>query len=202
VGGLDPIADLVATAFAALRSHYGHDVVALFLAGVFAWSGAAKLRRPQLAALAIADFGLVQRPRRLYGLALGFLEIGLACALAAEPGMPLVLGAVSLALVAFTVLVARAVWRSESFACFCFGGGDEVSSATLLRNLALLALVALLWSPTPGAAPAPSGAPALSALVAIAALATTALLGRVPRLFGWNREVREHFESRAREATT
>ncbi len=199
MGGLDPILDLAASAVAALRSSHGHDVVSLFLAGVLAWSGVAKLHRPLPAALAIADFGLVKRPRRLQGVALGLFELGLAVAVAADPTSELVLAMLSLTLLAFTALIARALSRSESFACFCFGGDDELSRATLARNLGLLALVALLWSSPTASGPPPAAAPLLSALIAVAALMATALLARLPRLLRWNWEVRDHFESRARE---
>jgi len=203
VGGLHPIVDLVADAVAALRSQYGHEVVALFLAGVLIWSGAAKLRRPRLAALAIADFGLVRHPRRGYGIVLGLAELGLAASLAPQPRMPLVLGAVSFALLAFTAVVARALWRSDRFACFCFGGEEELSRTSLLRNLALLGLLAFLWTPIAGGpVSAPPGTWTLMILIALGGLATAALLARVPRLLRWNREVREHLESRAREVVT
>ena len=146
MGGFEPIADLVNAVWVAVRSPDGQDVVVLFVAGVLVLSSVAKLRHPRLAALAIADFGLVGRPQRAYGIALGLFELGLAGALVIQPGSPVVLGALSLTLLVFTGLIVRALRGSERFACFCFGGEEELSRATLLRNIVLLVLVAVLWT--------------------------------------------------------
>ncbi len=56
-----------------------------------------------------------------------------------------VVGAVATALfVVYTVLVARVLRTGDSVECHCFGslGGDRVTSATLARNLVLVALAA------------------------------------------------------------
>lgn len=199
--GLEPIRQLIAAALGALQSHPDYEAATLVLAGVFAWSGLAKLRRPRLAAMAIADFGLVDRPRRWQGMALGLFELGLGAAIAIGQGMTVVLGLACLTLLALTALLLRALGRSESFACFCFGGEEKLSRATLVRNLALLALAGLLWSASLGTAERLGSWEEfwLTAIVAAGALASSALIARVPRLLRWNWEVRDHFEARARE---
>lgn len=204
MGGFEPIADLVNAVWVAVRSPDGQDVVVLFVAGVLVLSSVAKLRHPRLAALAIADFGLVGRPQRAYGIALGLFELGLAGALVIQPGSPVVLGALSLTLLVFTGLIVRALRGSERFACFCFGGEEELSRATLLRNIVLLVLVAVLWTAPVGGGSADTapGSSVLTLFIAIGALGTAALLARVPRLLRWNWEVRAHFEARAPEAIT
>lgn len=203
MGGLEPIGEFIASVFYVLRSHPGYEAATLFLAGIFVWSGLAKLRRPGLAAMAIADFGLVARPRPWQGLGLGLFELGLGAAIVVGQAMSLVLGLACITLAAFTALVLRSVRRSESFACFCFGGEEELSRATLARNLGLLALALLLWSAAVGSAERLGTGEELwlTALVAMGALASSALVAHVPRLLRWNWEVEDHFEARARECT-
>ncbi len=200
MSGFEPIADIVSDVVNALRSHPGYEAATLFLGGVFAWSGAAKIRRPTLAAMAIADFGLVINPRGWHGVVIGTLELGLALALIIGQGMPVVLTLTCGLLAVFTLLVAVALRRRQSFACFCFGGEEELSRATLIRNLLLVALSTLLLSAALVSADR-LGDPKmllLTAMLAITALAMTALLTRLPKLLRWNSEVRDHFEERAR----
>lgn len=58
-----------------LRQGSLHGVAVFFLAFVFAWSGIVKIRSPKLAALAMADFGVIRTVKRGFGTALGVVEL-------------------------------------------------------------------------------------------------------------------------------
>jgi hypothetical protein len=114
------------------------------LAAVFATSGALKVRHPFPSALALRRFGLVRRLRPRLGRALGAAELALAAALifSPRPQVPLLLAAILL--LAFVVLIGRALLRGERFACGCFGEGAEtISWTTAGRTASLLGAAAL-----------------------------------------------------------
>ena len=146
-GGLNTIWQGIESGLSALSSQPAFGSAALFLALVFAISAMPKLRKPELAAMAIVDFGVTEQSHRSAGLALGGGEMALAVALAAAAGMasharaiPMVLAGILLW--SFVVLIGRALRAPERFSCFCFGSSeDSISALTLLRagGLALLA---------------------------------------------------------------
>ena len=170
-----------------------HAAGVWLLAIVFAVSGAAKLRRPLPAALAMSDFGLVPSPERRYGIAAGTVEAALAVALAAAAvahatAVPLVAFAAAL-LWLFTALLASAVRADRAMACACFGNGDQVGRSTVLRTAALAIFATLLTVAGADAAASESVATVVRELCLAAALAGAALLlARTPRLVRWNRD--------------
>ncbi len=123
----------------------------LVLAGVFLAAAAPKLADPAGFAAAIANYRAF--PDALVNLVATIvpaLELVAAIALLTpwRRGGALLLGAL---LLGFTALLAISLGRGIDVACGCFGGaaelagaGDPVSPLHLLRNLGLLALVALV----------------------------------------------------------
>lgn len=164
------------------------------LAGVFAWSGIAKLRRPVLAALAMAEFGVAQKPRRMHGVALGVGEALLSCALVAAAvaesrviRVPVLAGA-ALLLWLLVVLITRSLSRGRTFVCFCFGDSEsKLSGTTLLRTAALAVLASILLVAVFGRPDRVSAASVvlLQAESAAALLGTVALVAQFPRLTRW-----------------
>lgn len=137
------------------------------LAATFAWAGAAKLGRPAETAEAFSDLGL-PRPAAL-ARAVPAVELLLAVALLAAPGAGAAVALVLL--VAFCVVLVRALRGGVEVRCACFGqaGGPPLSWVDLVRNglLGLLAAFAL----TAGLEPR------LPSLVAVAAVAIEWLAG-------------------------
>lgn len=143
-------------------------VAAWLLAGVFAWAGAAKARRPLDTAAALRRLGLpAARP---LAVAVPGVELGLALVLVVRPAAGGVAALVLLA--AFSAVIGRAVRLQLDVGCGCFGSARNgpVSGVELLRNglLAVLALAAL-------AAPAPV-TPDLPALVTATSAAVVGLV--------------------------
>ncbi len=133
----------------------------LVLAGVFLAAAAPKLADPAGFAAAIANYRAF--PDALVNLVATIvpaLEVAGALALLSpwRRGGALLLGAL---LLGFTALLAISLARGIDVSCGCFGGADGTSAAEtgdpvrplhLLRNLGLLALVALsLAEPRPPA---------------------------------------------------
>lgn len=187
-GGLDTISRGVSSAIGALGEQAFFGTACLALALVFVFSAVPKLRKPELAALAIVDFGVTQRAHPLAGFSLGAGELALACCLAlaaavtpvAARATPPALAAVALWI--FVALIARALRTPERFECFCFGEGEQISIRTLLRTSLLGVLASVL---TVAAFQVPSGSPSATSLafnlvIAGAALGTLALLSRIP----------------------
>jgi hypothetical protein len=142
VDGLRALAELLGDAVARSAESDVAAVLRLYLAGIFAYAGIAKLRRPWPSALALVNFGLTTRPRRGAGRAVGLAEVATAVLLLVPAPVALLgaAGAVGL-LGTFTVLLARSLRRGERFPCSCLGQDDEdLSPATLVRTSALLAL--------------------------------------------------------------
>jgi hypothetical protein len=146
VGGLKAILDGLNDGITWFRTPDVHSTALWFLAGVFVWSGTAKLRRPTLAALALVDFGLTGRVKPRLGVALALSEICLAgslilAAFEGEPFQTLSASAATVFLATFVALITRGLARGERFACFCFGGASSgLSLLTLTRAVALMAL--------------------------------------------------------------
>lgn len=198
--GLDWVSDAAESVLAVLRAGPGQDIAAWFLGLVFIWSGSAKLRKPRLAALAMADFGVVRRTRRWQGLALGAAESSLGvCVLLSVGALPLV--GITALLWVFCAVIAKALIAGERFPCLCFGDEASIlSSKTLIRALALAILAVVIVS-APQAPTLSVGTLTstswLALVVSSSALAVSALLGRVGVLMSSNAEVVEHFRARA-----
>lgn len=160
-----------------------------FLAAIFVVSGATKVRRPALAAMAMADFGVVRRVRPPLGLLVGLAELGLAAALAlgiwADPlARPTAIVAAGV-LWLFALLIARSLQAGDRFACFCFGESDDrLSGLTLARTagLALLATGLALAGAFPTGLP-DAGTASVQLVTALALLGAIALGRHVPALW-------------------
>lgn len=190
MSGFAPLLALAGSGVNALRSPAAIGVAAWLLAGVFTWSGLAKVRRPSLAAMAIVDFGLVRWVQPALGGLLGAAELLLALALALGLWRGFVLGAASALLWLFALLILRSLRQGAHFSCFCFGEADgALSRWTLIRtmSLALLATTATLIASKGPATTLQASFDTAQPIAALALLGTFALLHDVPRLLRWNR---------------
>ncbi|GAA3635297.1 hypothetical protein GCM10022200_18260 [Microbacterium awajiense] len=154
----------------------------LILAGVLVWSGIAKLRHPDDLS-GWAELGVPKVFRRTWLLRLHpWGELALAVALVLLGGwLGLAAALVALVLmVAYLVLVARAVSAASDSSCACFGDRKPVTRATVTRNAWLVALAvgvaAVIW-----ATPLLGGAVVVAAsepwwIVALAVAAVTVAL--------------------------
>ncbi len=124
----------------------------LILAGVLVWSGVAKLRHPDDLA-GWAELGVPKAFQRTWLLRLHpWGELALALALIVLGGwLGLAAALVALALMlAYLVLVARAVSSASDSSCACFGDRKPVTRVTVVRNAWLVALAtgvaAVIWT--------------------------------------------------------
>ena len=113
-GGLDAIGGALSAAFDALSAPGAFGVLAVALAFVFFISAVPKLRRPEIAAISIVDFGIGKRASRSAGLLLGCYELALAGLLLVSPLLTTIAREVltvisALTLLCFTALIARAL---------------------------------------------------------------------------------------------
>jgi len=147
------------------------SAAALLLAGVFAWTAAAKLVAPARTAASFKALGLPIP---------GLFARGVPAAEAATTALLLVApragGVLAIALLAaFSAFVITALRAGTTAGCGCFGAqataGDDLSWIEPLRNL-LLALLAALTLPA-----AALVRPGVSAVVAVGSLATSGFLG-------------------------
>jgi hypothetical protein len=163
-------------------------LVGLALVGfVFIWSGAVKLRKPWLTAMAMVDFGLIRQPR--VGLATvaaaGELALGLALMASSWAPFPAVVVMAALAsavLWAFAAMILIALHSGRSFACFCFGDPDDHLSRGTLYRTAGLAIVASLVTTTAAVGPSTPGLEEwVLALISAAAVLGTLVLAENSR---------------------
>jgi len=155
---------------------------------VFVWSGATKLRRPRLAAMAMVDFGVVRRPSAGLGLGLGAVEVGLGLLLLSGRTTTAALATATALLVLFSALLARSLAAGASFPCQCFGGEDKaISIGTLSRTGGLAAGAALLWLAVAAGADPGTAGPATRAVAAVGLISTVVLLRAVLEVLGWTR---------------
>lgn len=96
------------------------QLLADLVAGVFIWSGAAKLWKPLPAAMAAVDFGILTRVSPAVGLSLGTLELCLGGWILSEIWIVPAMTVVSGLLLIFGALIATALIRGKSFSCACF----------------------------------------------------------------------------------
>jgi hypothetical protein len=117
-----------------------------FLAATFGLSGGIKVRHPIAAAIAISKFGLLRRVRRAAGTTLGILELILALGLSLFPRLSIIQAIASIALITFTLLLARAVFGGQQFACACFGeSSSTISMKTVARTAGLAGLAVMAF---------------------------------------------------------
>ena len=189
--GLQTAADGVATAVVAIGEGPVFSVIALFLAAVFAFSAVPKLRKPDLAALALVDFGVTRESHRSAGMALGAGELGLSVLLVlaavVDSTALRALVAICAAVVLWTFVAAllRALASAAQFECFCFGGnqGEQISNRTLARTTTLAVGATVLAAASFSTAAAPSVEELIGALaLAAALLGTTVLLTKIPAI--------------------
>jgi hypothetical protein len=119
---------------------------AVVLAVVFAWAGVTKLRTPQATATSFAGLRLAA-PAMLARL-VPVVELAVAAGLVAAPS--LAAWAALALLLAFSVVIARALAAGATVPCACFGGGAvaaadgedarPLSTLELVRNAGLGAL--------------------------------------------------------------
>ncbi len=165
-------------------AHY-HGVGVAVLAIVFAWSSAAKIHRPMLAAMALVDFGIVRKVARWHGTALGVGEGILAIALVSGLAADVSLTAATVLLWFFVAIIAGQLLAGRTFACFCFGDSDSVLSRwTLARTGALAVLAALLaaFAPLHVTTERELSVPALQWITAVALVGATVLVHQSTRL--------------------
>jgi hypothetical protein len=192
MSGFDVLGNLVQDAGDVATEPAFFGAALWLLAGVFAVSGVAKLRQPALAAMAIADFGVVRRPRPIHGTALGALEAALALGLAASTaggtgGNAAAAGVAAVVLWAFVFLIVRSLRAGERFECFCFGRGDaSLSVRTALRTGALAVLATFVAFGVAGSAPLDPASMASYAVAGLGVLSVCALAARAPDLARWN----------------
>lgn len=155
---------------------------AVVLAAVLAAAAAVKWTSLTETAEEFAALG-IGRSRALPAL-VATAEAGAAIALIARP--PLGAGAAGLLLVAFTGVVTWALATGKQVSCGCFGplSNETVTSATVVRNIVLLALAVLAGSRSSLATPDLASTVAitvavLTAVVIAQAAMTAQRLGRL-----------------------
>ncbi len=178
MSGLDAAISTSANLVAATGSPMFVAISSWLLALVFAWSGAAKLRRPNRAAFALVRFGLALRARTSYGLAVAVVELALATALVGR--LPLGAWAAAALLWFFAALLLREVLAGRREPCFCFGSDASLSWISAGRTLLLAGLATRLALARP--VRLDTGAEVLAAIVAAAVLAVVALGAALPAL--------------------
>jgi uncharacterized membrane protein YphA (DoxX/SURF4 family) len=147
------------------------QAAALVLAVVFAWAAVAKVRALDATTTSFRGLGL-PAPGPLARV-VPAVEAALAVALVWRPGLA---GFAALALVvAFSLVIVRAVASGSTVGCACFGGQAErpVSVLELVRNAGLGALAIVATGATAGTALWPS----LPALVIVSVLVALSRVG-------------------------
>jgi hypothetical protein len=191
MNGFEAALSLIKDGLHAITGPSSYEIAVWFLAGVFTWSGIAKLRRPALAAMAMVDFGVVRRFHPSLGGLLGAAEVFLALMLALRliPRFALLITVILFWF--FVLLIARSLWSNERFACFCFGDADsELSGWTLARTTALAltaSTLALTAIPTRNYRDLDEVG-LLQGVTALSLLGTMALANYIPRLLRWNHD--------------
>ena len=144
---------------------------ALVLAVIFAWAAVAKVRQRTATVTSFRGLGLPAPA--LLATIVPAAELALAVGLVVAPA-PSAFVALALVL-AFSVVIGRAVAGGVAVGCACFGGSDDrpVSVLELVRNGALGALAVVASGAGAGSALWPS----LPALVIVSVLVALARVG-------------------------
>ncbi len=140
-----------------------HWILRLGLGGLYAVTGALKLRDPTAFATEIHNYQLFPALAPLLAASLPAVELALAAALLFGPRPWARAGGLASAAVmaVFTIAVASVVARGINISCGCFGAGSgPVTVLTVLRDVALLgasvAVFAMAQEPLPGPTPRPA----------------------------------------------
>jgi hypothetical protein len=186
-GGLDTLSQAIASAFDTLGQPAFFSTACFVLALVFVLSAVPKLRKPELAALAMVDFGVTRRSHPRAGLGLGVGELAIAAGASVAAGSTAVAPRAILVAVAatvlwvFAVLIARALRFPERFDCYCFGSDEQISYPTLVRTGALGVLATVLafaaFQPSESIS---ATSLLLSLVLAVAILSIVVLAARLP----------------------
>jgi len=132
-------------------SELGAHVGQVFVGLVFLYAGLRKLRDIDGAQIAILDYHLIPAHlARLLAPLLGGFEITIGTALIVGMRVAVPIGLLLLAIM--STAVGTALARGLNIDCHCFGEGEKVSRATLVRNAvfaAALAVNLLLRTPNP-----------------------------------------------------
>jgi hypothetical protein len=190
--GLNALGRGITDGFDALQGESLFGTASFMLALVFLFSGIPKLRKPELAALAMVDFGVATRARPSLGSALGIAELMLAAALGlaavttATASRVIPVAAAAAVLWAFAALIGRALRSPDRFNCFCFGSEEAaISSRTLIRTAALALLASLLTAAAFASMDAAGlRLELLELTTASAVLGTLVVLNRLPMTWG------------------
>ena len=193
------------TAIAALLAAGPVALIARYmLAAVFGLAGQYKLRHPQAAASAMVSFGVASRARRLHGIAVGAVELGIGLGLLIDAVSAVVALVAAAATLVFLGLIGIALYRGHRFPCGCFSSAqDNISGWTMFRGIALVILAidtaATSWFtivPTDWLARYWSGTYAISTLAVILLATTAVAIRRHNRAFedsvDWEWVVQEH----------
>lgn len=152
------------------------------IAVLFLWSGYEKLKHPELATLALIDFGAIRRFDARLGMTLGAIELAVALALVVPASRDVGLAASALLLWFFSAAIYVNLGAGRNFACFCFGDVEgEISPKTLGRSL-VLALLATYLMLAPGPQVTSLSHLVLGIVAAIALVFSIRLLAAVPSL--------------------
>lgn len=167
------------------------QLLADLVAGVFIWSGAAKLWKPLPAAMAAVDFGILTRVSPVVGISLGTIELCVGGWILSEVWIVPAMIAASALLLIFGALIATAVVRGKSFSCACFGDAEgAISKWTLARAVVLLATAVVATSSVGGehrVGELTFDDVGVWTTVA-AALGSCVLISKIPGLLSWNRD--------------
>lgn len=187
MGGLRALTNAIVASVELFYVEPLSTVMTWLLALVFGWSGAIKLRHPIPTALAMADFGVVRRPTRTHGLALGSWEFALGCLMAvgaATGGVSrtIAFGIAVPLLYAFVGLIAHSLIEGNAFPCYCFGDSESrLSVLGLLRTITLAGLATATFLGSFGDQMHMNWTDTILALTtAMSLLGTGLLLGRLP----------------------
>lgn len=188
--GPGPLSEGLDWAGRTLGTPEGGGILVWLLAGVFLFSGAVKLRHPQRAAVALADFGVIRRVTWRPGAVLGAFELALGLALVAgfAAGGVLMPASViaTVVLVVFSTVLVRSLRRGDQFACFCFGSEAGLSRRDVARTSALACLALLLSATAPQITGQGLRAMVLEAVAALAVAAVLRLAAEVPTMLRLN----------------
>lgn len=171
----------------AFSSSPGLSVTIALVGVIFLWSGAAKLRRPNLTALTLVDFGVVKgrHPAAAIGFSAGEVALGVWLLSGYAP-----LPAVSLAtalLASFVFLIGRSLAAGAQFACFCFGqSGSTLSVRTLWRTLTLALASGFVTYSVVATSWGGRRLDVQAILLAISLILVGRLLAWGPKLLSWN----------------
>jgi hypothetical protein len=191
MNGFESAFSLLAGALHLVIAPTGYGVGVWILGIIFIWSGAAKLRRPTLAAMAMMDFGILRRVRPRLGSALGAAEVLLAFLLITGT-LPVLFVPVTAGLLWFFVLlIARSLRSGQDFPCFCFGDADSrLSRLALVRTaaLAVLASVLAIAAPSVETYAGFSETYVLQAVSAAAFVGAILLGSQISKLLRWNKD--------------